>query len=108
MVVFEFLFRFVLAWLISPGSKIELTLPLRGGLRRAPSLAELKGLRGPKRWSWPALPVRELLSPLFFRQYFSISASTPADGKLIILQSCPFQGWEFLTIPRLFFLFELK
>ena len=60
MVVFEFLFRFVLAWLISPGSKIELTLPLRGGLRRAPSLAELKGLRGPKRWSWPALPVREL------------------------------------------------
>lgn len=46
VVVFEFLFRFVLTWLISPGCRIELTLRLRGGLRRAPSLAELKGLRG--------------------------------------------------------------
>ena len=46
MVVFEFLFRFILTWLISPGCRIELTLLLRGGLRRVPSLAELKGLRG--------------------------------------------------------------
>lgn len=29
MVVFEFLFWFVLTWLISPGSRIELTLPLK-------------------------------------------------------------------------------
>lgn len=46
MVVVEFLFQFVLACLLDPGSRIELTLPFRGGFKRVPSLGELKGLRG--------------------------------------------------------------